>query len=73
MDPTRNPALDHDFNFDAWDNWQRMTHAYQQVSARRPVPALALRVAATRHDDYRQPNGEELWLQLPEPSAESSL
>ncbi|MCC2547260.1 hypothetical protein LJY25_12460 [Hymenobacter sp. BT175] len=73
MDPTRNPALDHDFNFEAWDNWQRMTMAYQKVSPKRVVPALALRVAAKRHDGYRQPNGEELWLQLPEPSGEAGL
>ncbi|TGE17806.1 hypothetical protein [Hymenobacter elongatus] len=35
MDPTRNPAADTDFDFDAWVRWQHLTHAWHSVSAAR--------------------------------------
>lgn len=35
MDPTRNPAEDTDFDFDAWVRWQNLKNAWQHVSAAR--------------------------------------
>ncbi|WP_073111948.1 hypothetical protein [Hymenobacter daecheongensis] len=39
MDPTRNPAEDTDFDFDAWVRWQRLHHAWQHVAASRHAAA----------------------------------
>ncbi|TGE21733.1 hypothetical protein E5K00_15790 [Hymenobacter aquaticus] len=46
MDPTRNPAEDQDFNFDAWVRWQTLKNAWVGVQetrlrAARPQPAPA--------------------------------
>ncbi|TGE27311.1 hypothetical protein [Hymenobacter metallicola] len=35
MDPTRNPAEDQDFNFDAWVRWQTLNHAWSKLSQAR--------------------------------------
>ncbi|MCB2376381.1 hypothetical protein LGH70_02235 [Hymenobacter sp. BT635] len=46
MDPTRNPAEDADFDFDAWVRWQNLKQAWTSVQdarqrAARPRPAVA--------------------------------
>jgi hypothetical protein len=33
MDPTRNPAEDADFDFDAWVRWQNLKQAWHHVTA----------------------------------------
>ncbi|PJJ54477.1 hypothetical protein [Hymenobacter chitinivorans] len=39
MDPTRNPAEDQDFNFDAWVRWQTLKNAWTSIQeARQPAP-----------------------------------
>ncbi|RYU80276.1 hypothetical protein [Hymenobacter persicinus] len=38
MDPTRNPADDTDFDFDAWVRWQNLKQAWQHATAARPAP-----------------------------------
>ena len=37
MDPTRNPAEDTDFDFDAWVRWQQLKSAWHSASDTRRV------------------------------------
>jgi hypothetical protein len=38
MDPTRNPAEDPDFDFDAWVRWQSLKSAWHRATGRVVVP-----------------------------------
>ncbi|MCB2406868.1 hypothetical protein [Hymenobacter lucidus] len=46
MDPTRNPAEDTDFDFDAWQRWQNLRHAWDRVRQARQQKARYQPLAA---------------------------
>ena len=61
MDPTRNPAEDADFDFDAWVRWQHLKQAWQYATR---AHGQSLRLPAPRE---ARPEPETVYL-LPVPN-----
>ncbi|GAA3918302.1 hypothetical protein [Hymenobacter algoricola] len=62
MEPTRNPAEDTDFDFDAWVRWQSLKQAWHHAT-------LARRQAARRPSMTAEPAAEpEIVYLLPIPN-----